>query len=314
MTEGGSRFRVKCKTLCNLRQNPVLCSFKLPYIKVMFKTCCLLITLIITSSSYATMRESRSAIHAGKFCQGFSKYGVPDAKHPSDIYLCRDGYMVGYNMHTKDPNWVEYRLTGTSVSGHIKRHNDFAPDMTIPTRYRAELSDYRRSGYDRGHLAPYAAMDFNKESAKQSFLLSNMAPQKPGLNRQGWARLERDVRIWAKSFGEVYVVTGVIYKNHKPHKFIGRDHVAVPDYFYKIIYAPKQHKSIAFVMPNTRIAKSKVANYRDSIADIEKRTGDIFLTKISEHERSQLINHVSKMWPTSKRQNKLFPVSPSVVN
>jgi endonuclease G len=249
--------------------------------------------------THALMRQTTDLSVARRFCQGFAQYGLPDQQKKSDMYLCRDGYLVGYNFKTKEPNWVVYRLTEKSVSAHIKRQNNFAPDLTIPVPYRAELSDYKHSGYDRGHLAPYAAMDFSQESARQSFLLSNMAPQKAQLNRQGWARLESDVRCWAKSLKEVYVVTGVIFKNQTPCKFIGKNKVAVPDYFYKVIYAPKQHRAIAFVMPNAPVKKNQVSQYRDTIINIEQRTGMQFLSALSAHQRDLLIHSVSKMWSLS---------------
>ncbi|MGJ3502192.1 hypothetical protein [Piscirickettsia salmonis] len=61
-------------------------------------------------------------------CHGFMKYGIPGK---ADQYLCREGYSVGYN---------------------YKRHDDFRPDPAIPYQYQAQLSDYKRSGYDRRHL------------------------------------------------------------------------------------------------------------------------------------------------------------------
>ena len=86
---------------------------------------------------------------------------------------------------------MAYRLTGKAATQKLPRKDHFIVDTSIPKGYRAELSDYRGSGYDRGHLAPYAAMDFSRYSAGQSFLLSNMSPQLAGLNRHGWAQLEK---------------------------------------------------------------------------------------------------------------------------
>ena len=46
----------------------------------------------------------------------------------------------------------------------------------------AELSDYRNSGYDRGHLAPAADMKNSSISMSESFLFSNISPQDPSFN------------------------------------------------------------------------------------------------------------------------------------
>ncbi|AVC44145.1 DNA/RNA endonuclease G [Francisella tularensis subsp. novicida] len=236
------------------------------------------------------------------YCHGFlaygnPSYGVTDGLGQANLYLCRDGYVVGYNYQTKEASWVAFKLTKSKVANHLKRDDRFKEDGDVPFVYRATLDDYSRSGYDRGHLASYASMDFSKKSADQSFLLSNMSPQKAGLNRQGWERLETDERIWANMYDSIYVYTGPIYKKQKVHKTIGDNKVAVPDYFFKIIYVPSKNQAIAFVMPNARVEKTKISNYRVSIKDIEQRTGLHFLTNISN--RDAVINSVSSMWRTA---------------
>ncbi|MEY8766245.1 MULTISPECIES: DNA/RNA non-specific endonuclease [Francisella] len=236
------------------------------------------------------------------YCHGFLAYGNPsydvtEGLGQSNLYLCRDGYVVGYNYQTKEASWVAFKLTRSKVANKLKRDDKFKEDGDIPFVYRATLDDYYRSGYDRGHLASYASMDFSKKSADESFLLSNMSPQKAGLNRQGWERLETDERIWANMYDSIYVYTGPIYKKQKIHKTIGDNKIAVPDYFFKIIYVPSKNQAIAFVMPNARVEKTKIANYRVSIKDIEQRTGLYFLTNIQD--RDSVVNNVSSMWRTS---------------
>ena len=232
-------------------------------------------------------------------CASYLKPGDPDHV---DQYLCRDGYVAGYDYTSRQAAWVAYRLTGKKVSKHLERHDHFEADEAIPDKYQATLDDYHHSGYDRGHLAPYAAMDFNRHSARQSFLLSNIAPQTPRLNRQLWRRLESDVRFWARAKKQIYVRTGPIYKKQTPASFIG-DGVAVPDYFFKIIYAPKQNQAIAFVMPNRRKIKDlKPADYRTSIKAIQQRTGLKFLTNVPDQQRQSLIEGVAKMWRTEYKK------------
>lgn len=236
------------------------------------------------------------------YCHGFLAYGNPsydvtEGLGQSNIYLCRDGYVVGYNYQTKEASWVAFKLTKSKVANKLKRDDKFKEDSDVPFVYRATLDDYSRSGYDRGHLASYASMDFSKKSADESFLLSNMSPQKAGLNRQGWERLETDERIWANMYDSIYVYTGPIYKKQKIYKTIGDNKIAVPDYFFKIIYVPSKNQAIAFVMPNARVEKTKIANYRVSIKDIEQRTGLHFLTNIQD--RDSVVNNVSSMWRTS---------------
>ena len=236
------------------------------------------------------------------YCHNFLAYGNPSYDVTSglgqtNLYLCRDGYVVGYNYQTKQASWVAFKLTKAKVAKKLKREDRFKEDTDVPFVYRSTLGDYKRSGYDRGHLASYASMDFSKKSADESFLLSNMSPQKAGLNRQGWERLETNERIWANMYGSVYVYTGPIYKKQKINKTIGDNKIAVPNYYFKIIYAPSKNQAIAFVMPNTRVDKKKIVNYRASIKDIESRTGLHFLSNIPD--RDTVVNNVSNMWRTA---------------
>ena len=84
-------------------------------------------------------------------------YGIPG---PEDQLLCREGYAVGYDYDRKVPSWVAYRLTPESVNKRFERSNKFKEDPEIPNQYRSTLSDYKGSGYDRGHMAASATVDF----------------------------------------------------------------------------------------------------------------------------------------------------------
>lgn len=251
--------------------------------------------LILSKKSIIISSEKQAT------CNNFMRYAK---ENQADRYLCRDGYVVSYNDSTKQPNWVAYRLTGLSVSHHQRREDQFQVDLSIPKQYRAKLTDYKKSGYDRGHLAPYASVNFSKESATQSFLLSNISPQQAGLNRHGWSTLEKYERFWAKAKQELYIYTGVIYKNKKPGTFIGESKIAVPDYFYKIIYAPITKEVISFVMPNRKVEKKAVAKYRTSIKELEQRTGFYFFSHIPKQDRDKFIIGISPMWKTAYTKEK----------
>ncbi len=126
----------------------------------------------------------------------------------------------------KNPyGWV-YRITKAEMDApRVKRTNNFRPDPEIKIG-SVSLADYRGSGYDRGHLAPAATMDFSKETMSESFYLSNMSPQKPQFNRGIWRDLEAQVRVWACENEDIYVVSGPIITSG--YKTIGKNSVAVP--------------------------------------------------------------------------------------
>ena len=92
------------------------------------------------------------------------------------------GYSLSYNEDHEQANWVFFELTDYEVSGIEKRKNQFRSDPKVKTK-SASLSDYRGSGYDRGHLAPAADMKWSVTTMSESFYMSNMSPQRPSFNR-----------------------------------------------------------------------------------------------------------------------------------
>ena len=200
-------------------------------------------------------------------CNGHVVYGIPG---PEDQLLCREGYTVGYNYDRKVPSWVAYRLTPVSVNKKFKRSNKFKADTEIPAQYRSTLSDYKGSGYDRGHMAASATVDSSYNSLMESFLLSNMTPQLPGLNRQGWRYLESYIREWTNERSKLYVVTGVMFKGE--HGVIGHG-VYVPTHFYKVVFDPDGQDAIAFLVPHRRLKKEELPVFIVCVDEIEQRTG-----------------------------------------
>jgi endonuclease G len=146
---------------------------------------------------------------------------VPDA-----VELCNSFYAVQYDTKRNEPIIsVEKFRSGQ----HATRLNDFHPDLRLDVATRAEKSDYLHSGYDQGHLTP-AADAITQAEENDTFLLSNMTPQQPTLNRLAWKMLEMKVR----QIQPDYVVTGALYSDAP--EVIGTHHLPVPYGYYKIVY------------------------------------------------------------------------------
>ena len=219
--------------------------------------------------------------YAGPFdsCQEYVRLGVPGKEGTP---LCRKGYALAHNPETKTPNWVAEHLTKDKANAARARSNDFQPDPDLEEDERAELSDYAKSGYDRGHMAPAGDMRWDKDAMSESFYLSNMSPQiGVGMNRGIWKDLEEKVREWAVSRGQLYIYTGPIYEGGI-NKTIGKNKVAVPSHFYKIVYDPAQVEAIAFIMPNQKLKTADMPNYIVTIRDVEAKTKLNFLSKLKK--------------------------------
>lgn len=163
--------------------------------------------------------------------------------------LCSTQFVVLHSGVTRTPLYAAERLTRAMLSqAHEQmRTNSFHPDARLSPAERAELRDYARSGYDRGHLAPSANM-IDEDAQDESFALSNMVPQDPTNNRYLWSGIESTTRLLAKRSGELFVVTGTIYSTDSL-QYIG-NRVLVPTHLYKALYDPKTGEAAAYVTRN----------------------------------------------------------------
>jgi len=194
--------------------------------------------------------------------------------------LCFSDFAILHSGSTKTPVFVAERLNRrllTQAQG-LERSDKFYADARLPRAERAELSDYRGSGYSRGHMAPAANMA-TKEAMAQSFSLANMVPQDQKHNGGPWSRVEQDTRKYImRATGDVYVFTGPVYNGRV--KTIGDGKVAVPSHLYKLVYDPSTGKSWAYWQANQPTTQFSAPISYDELV---KRTGMNFLG----HEVSQ---------------------------
>ena len=191
------------------------------------------------------------------------------------------GYTVSYNRKRRNPNWVAYELTADEVEGEEPRDGDFIPDPDVRGCQAAD-DDYRRSGWDRGHLAPAADMKWSEQAMKESFYLSNISPQNNNLNRGVWKSIEELTRNAAKRYNNVLVVTGPVFKSEKGKGTIGDNKVMIPDAFYKVLLINDfGHKGIGFYCENVA-GKRKLNSYARSIDEIEEITGIDFFHRLPD--------------------------------
>ncbi len=198
------------------------------------------------------------------------------------VILNRVGYTTSYNAQNKIPNWVAWRLTSNHVKGRYGRDfMEFHEDESVRAP-RADDNDYYNSGYDRGHMCPSGDNKWSKEAQEESFLFTNICPQRHGLNAGAWNDVEMQCRDWAKRYGTLYIVCGPVFYQQE-HRTIGRHRVAVPDAFYKVILRKENagYKAIGFVYEN-RSAKRDMSRYVYSIDEIEELTGLDFFSALPD--------------------------------
>jgi len=171
------------------------------------------------------------------------------ASHATDVILRRTGFTVELDTSHRQARWVAYLLTADELVAKVKRENRFFTDEDAGG-FVAVDADYRKSGYDRGHLAPAADMAWSAKSMKESFGFVNISPQEPGFNRGIWKKLEEQVRKYAEKYDSVWIVTGPVFGRTDTKKMKGR--IPVPGCFFKVllIHEKGQWQSVGFLLPN----------------------------------------------------------------
>lgn len=214
---------------------------------------------------------SASAL-AGTDCPQHFAAGEPPAitnpkLQPRTEEVCFEAFAVLHSGISRTPLYAAEHLTGANVDAAktLTRENTFHAEPALPASDRSELSDYARSGYDRGHMAPNA--DFATRTAQgESFSLANMVPQLHANNAGIWSGIESAAWQLATSEGEIYVVSGPA--------FLGRNlkrvgNVLVPTHLWKVLYSPKQQRAGAYVIANDESNEYSVY----SVSELERMVG-----------------------------------------
>ena len=215
-----------------------------------------------------------------------STFHYSDPKTPNNSEVIKHiEYSLSYNCKHEQANWISYKLERQEVLTSRQRTNDFRVDHTIECT-SSTLSDYKGSGYDRGHLSPAADNKETFDAMSESFLMSNISPMLPQFNRNYWLKLEKQVREWAIDRDEVYVVVGPILSDNLPT--IGNN-VSIPKYFYKIVLDPEPLEYVAYLMENTNKSQD-FNNCVVTIDSIETLTGIDFFPDSGIEELESIVN------------------------
>lgn len=205
--------------------------------------------------------------------------------------LYNQAYAVGYCDALANPVWAAYRvfdLKGPRQLG--ARPEGFEVDPR--TAARVEPGDYSGSGYDRGHMAPNYAIGtrFGPAAQEQTFLMSNVCPQRHRLNAGVWKDLElRVADNYTGRYGQVWVIDGPVFG---PDDRLARlrNKVPVPVAFYMIVI--QQHEGgvrvLPFLVDQEAPDRAQPGSYLTSVAEIERRTGLNFFPKLDAQAQAKL--------------------------
>lgn len=216
--------------------------------------------------------------------------------------LTNRAYLAGYSETYANPLWVAYRVPDvTPLRAPGERPERFAADARTVARVEPEA--YSGSGYDRGHLAPnYAIATRHGEAAqRETFLMSNVMPQRHGLNAGLWKQLEtRIATSWPARFGEVWVFAGPVF-GPRPARLpgAGRSAPAIPEACYMIVAdeSDGRVRALAFILPQEPATGAAVQDFLTTVDEVERRTGLDFFAELPDAVEAGLeARRASRVW------------------
>lgn len=216
-----------------------------------------------------------------------------------------------YQMHNANSvtNWNRNDWDGVEWNGHTWYSDPFQEDPELPEECRTKLSDYRGSGYDRGHICPSADRLCSMEANGQTFYLSNMHPQHNLFNAGLWAEMENQLRRWNRSSfrDTLYVCKGGTIEDYgatqgvKSHTSSG---LIVPRYFFMAVLCKRgsMYKALGFWAEhlNADHSADKLSGYVVSIDELERRTGIDFFCNLPDDTEAYVegmeASNIARAW------------------
>jgi endonuclease G len=229
--------------------------------------------------------------------------GVPvDATPDDDLLIVHEQFALSYSRYLNVPSWVSWRTRGVDFGPVDRYDGPFYPDDALPADvWHPDTGVYSGSGYDRGHMLRSEERTRTEGENYQTFVLTNVLPQRPDLNRGVWFDFERYVqrRVQSSQYPkDAYVIAGGIWPaacaTHAPrvagdgcidigHGSNPTYRIAVPEATWKVVvFVPagtpleeaEEPYVVAVIMPNIGgIENDRWYEYRTTVAEIEQRTG-----------------------------------------
>ena len=241
-----------------------------------------------------------------------SNAGISDE---SNYLLDKPQYVIAYNRNKGTANWVSWHLS-MAWKGTAVRKDNSKPDDTLPSSwYKVKTTDYTNSGFDRGHLCPSDDRDFSQEDNDMTFLMTNIIPQSPSLNRGMWSTLEDYCRKVAAAGNELYIVAGVLDQggsgsNGGTTITLADGKITVPSSVWKVVLIlPVGSSDVSRINENSRVIAVNIPNkesitgdwgdYRLNVDNLEALTGYDFLSNVPD-EIQKVLERRKDSGPTGK--------------
>lgn len=215
-----------------------------------------------------------------------------ESDNPDDLLIYR-GFVVNFNKKHKAPNWCIHKLTFDQIRPipdreEAERLDRFRVDKNRRDKVRikdqAKHKNYTNSGFDRGHMTPAGDFIWDQELKDETFFITNITPQTPDFNQTIWVDLEGKIReLVKKEEKDHFVITGAVYASIKAkNRGMSKRHIGIPSGFYKIVFDGNDRVYCWYIPHTFAYPDYRLPDYRVSVDEIEKLTGEDFFEKLSD--------------------------------
>lgn len=198
------------------------------------------------------------------------------------------GFTISYNADAHQPNYAAWELNEEKLKSNTSRR-DVKFDVDRNVAGTAELYDYRRSGFDRGHMMPAADAKWDDRAMTESHLLTNICPQDHNMNGGVWATLEGNCRQWAARDSSIIIICGPVLTDSMTRTIGENGKIPVPERFFKVVLAPydRPPRGIGFLMNNGPV-DGGVQAAAVSIDQVEAATGYDFFAVLPDEIENEV--------------------------
>jgi len=239
-----------------------------------------------------SLKKVKEEIQLEYIREQLKEFALPKLEEGEEL-IEHQAMMLVYSENHEQAKWVAHIISTEIIEGSVGRSNDFRPDTNIKTGTAVEKdyflkykengkTVYDGFGYDRGHLAPSADFKWSKTALSESYFYSNMSPQLPEFNREGWAKLEGMLRSYVyENEIQLFILTGPVLTDKLLPILRSVNKVSVPEYFYKIAFDKENNRAIGFLVPHKEL-EYPIEYYAVNIDSIEALTGIDFFANLND--------------------------------
>ena len=143
------------------------------------------------------------------------------------IYIKTNMFEIVYSEKLQQPKFIRYSVPCPNGTANRKGMDFYTCDSILTS----DNKDYENNPYDKGHLAPAADFNCDRDMLFKTFTYLNCSLQQENLNRTTWRLLEVRERELAKT----QPVTVEIRCVFTPKSVVLPTGAVVPDGYYKTI-------------------------------------------------------------------------------